>query len=523
MKKNCLKPAWPVCLINPPVLLPKNQSGVDLFQPLGLAYLAAVLRKNHYPVSIIDAAALGWKNLREFDNTRNFNGLDYEKIGQIIKKRKPKIVGITITFTVQKDSAFKVAAIVKSVDKKIKVVVGGPHVTVRSQECLENPNIDLAVIGEGEETIIELIKKLESKASFQALTKVSGIAFKDQKKIVFTPKRPFIQNLDSLPFPARDLLPMAIYFEAARLKRASRDLNQPWASVFTSRGCPYNCVFCSVHLSMGKKWRARSTENIIEELKSLVKNYGVKQIDFEDDNISNDKKRMREICDLIVKNNLRIEWFTPNGIRADTLDQPLLRKMKVSGCRELWFAPESGSQRVVDEVIGKRMNLKYVEKMVVACKKIGISSNCFFVIGLPGETKKEIWKTVSFAQKLGRLGVDNCLFSIATPLYGTRLYCQVVEKGFLVNKKDEALSYDQALIKTPEFTPEELISIRKQATDNNRKWYLKNSLNKLLYYSFHQPILAIEHLKNMVKIGLIFLRRHHHYLVSVKTKKEQRW
>jgi radical SAM superfamily enzyme YgiQ (UPF0313 family) len=192
--------------------------------------------------------------------------------------------------------------------------------------------------------------------------------------------------------------------------------------------------------------------------------------------------------------------------------------MKASGCRELWFAPESGSQRVVDEIISKRINLEYVKKMIIACKKIGISSNCFFVIGLPGETKREIRQTISFAQKLGRLGADNCLFSIATPLYGTRLYHQAVEKGLLVKKIDEALSYDQALIKTPEFTSQDLINIRTQAININRRLYIKNSFNKLLYYLFNNPILAIGHLKNMLKIGMIFLKRQSYYLVNKNIK-----
>lgn len=514
MRKNDQISNRPICLINPPIVFSKNIFGLDLFQPLGLAYIAAILKENHYSVFVIDAAAEGWEKIQEFDEDRNYNGLNFTKIGKKIKKLKPKIIGITIPFTVQKDSAFKVASVVKAINKNIIVIVGGPHVTVRPEECLKNPNIDFAVIGEGEETIVELVNKLNAGVSREEFKKIKGIAYKAGSKIIINENRPLIENLDSLPFPARDLLPMKNYFKAAKSKRASRDLDKPWASVFTSRGCPFGCVFCSIHLSMGRKWRARSPKNIIEELKLLTQKYGIKQIDFEDDNISCNPKRMEEICDLIIDNNIKIEWFTPNGVRADTLDESLLKKMKASGCRELWFAPESGSQRVVDEVIGKKIDLKYIEKMVCACKKIGISSNCFFVIGLPGETKKEIRETISFARKLGRLGADNCLFSIATPLYGTRLYKEAVENGYLIKIEGETLNYEKPLLKTKEFTPEELINFRNKALADNRKWYILNSLNKLYYYLFNNPYLAAGHLKNMSKTAKIFFRRFSHKLAK---------
>ena len=509
MDKAGKKPGWSICLINPPVLLPKNNVGVDLFQPLGLAYIAAILRDNHYSVSIIDAAAEGWKNIQEFDEHRDFNGLRYEQIGAEIKKRAPQVVGITITFTVQKDSAFKVASTVKAIDRNILVIVGGPHVSVRPQECILNPDIDFAVIGEGEVTVLELINKLESKASVSELKEVKGIAFRNNQEVYVAPCRPLIQDLNSLPLPARDLLPMNIYFDAAKSKRANRDLNKPWATVITSRGCPFNCIFCSVHLTMGRKWRARSPQNVINELKHLIQKYGVRQIDFEDDHISCSKKRMERICDLIINNNnLKFEWYTPNGIRADTLDEPLLKKMRIAGCRELWFAPESGSQRVVNEVIGKHIDLGYVEKMVTICKKVGISSNCFFVVGFPGETKTEIEETISFAQKLGKLGTDNCLFSIATPLYGTRLHNEAVKKGLLSEGNDQVLMYDVPRLKTFEFTTEELVNLRNRAQKENRRLYIKNSFNKLFYYMVHNPALGVEHVKTMSRIGLIFLRRH---------------
>jgi len=499
-----------VCLINPPVLLPKDNVGVDVFQPLGLAYVASVIREKGYPVSIIDAAAQGWKNVQSFDDHRDFNGLSYEQIATEVKKLQPKVVGITANFTIQKDSAFRVASVVKGVDKDIIVIIGGSHVTVKPKECALNSDIDFAVFGEGEITMLELMEKMENEATLPEFKKVKGLAFKDGTDVYVGEPRPYNFDLDSLPYPARDLLPMGIYFEASKLKRANRDMDKPWATVITSRGCPFECVFCSIHLTMGRRWRARSPENVVGELTQLAQIYGVKQLDFEDDNISCDKRRMEKLCDLVVESGLQFEWYTPNGVRADTLDENLLRKMKASGCRELWFAPESGSQRVVNEVIGKRIDLRCIERMVELCKRVGISSNCFFVIGFPGETREEINETFAFARRLSYLGADNFMFSIATPLYGTRLYTEALERGDLNEGEDESLMYGTPHLKNLAVSSEELVRLRNQALSENRKLFVINSFRKLIYYLVYcrDMSLTVSHFRNMTRIGLIFVRRN---------------
>jgi radical SAM superfamily enzyme YgiQ (UPF0313 family) len=166
---------------------------------------------------------------------------------------------------------------------------------------------------------------------------------------------------------------------------------------------------------------------------------------------------MADICDLIVQRGLRIEWFTPNGVRADTLDEPLLRKMKMAGCKKIRVAPESGVQRVVNDIIGKNLDLKTVEQAVVTCKKVGIKVGCFFVLGLIGETKADIEETIKFAYKLRRLGADKFYFSIAMPMYGTELYDQAKRGGFLkAGFDDDSLGAVKPLIETPEFTSDEI-------------------------------------------------------------------
>ena len=444
-----------ICLINPPRIQPKLWGKPSVFQPLDIAYVAALLEKQH-EVQIIDVPAEGWKNLEQIDGTKYRQGLKNEEIAIRIRQWLPDVVGITIPFSGWWKPASEVASIVKSIDKDIITVLSGLHPSARPADCIMHPNIDFVVIGEPELTVFELAGVLEQ-GNVEDLKKVRGIAFIKNGETIITSPRSVIQNLDSLPFPARHLLPMEAYFAAVKENPLRGEIRKPWAAMLTSRSCPYDCVFCSLHTVMGKKWRGRSPENVVDEIEQLVHTYHVKQIDFVDENMTLDKKRMETICDLIVKRGLDIEWYTPNGVRADTLDENLLRKMKASGCKKIRVAPESGVQRVVDQIIKKNLDLKSVEQAVVLCKKVGIKVGCFFVIGLIGETKEDIKASINFAYKLRRLGADSFYFSYATPVYGTELYEQAKQGGFLRDCfSDDALAEAQPLIETPEFTANDL-------------------------------------------------------------------
>ena len=453
-----------VCLINPPRIHPKLWGKPNVFQPLEIAYVAALLERRH-KVCIIDAPTEGLKNLEDIGGMRYRVGLTNNEIADRIRRWSPDVIGITIPFSGWSKPAFEVASTVKSIDKDIITVLDGTHPSARPIDCLSNPNIDFVVVGEREHTMFELVGALEQD-NMRDLNKIRGIAFIKKGKKVFTPPRPFIEDLDSLPFPARHLLPMDAYFSAVKENPLRGVIRKPWAVMMTSRGCPYNCVFCSIHIVMGKKWRGRSPENVVDEIEQLVHTYHIRQIDFNDDNMTLDKKRMENICDLIVKRGLDIEWYTPNGVRADSLDENLLTKMSASGCKKLRIAPESGVQRVVDQIIKKNQNLKKVEEAVVLSKKLGIRIGCFFVIGLIGETKEDIEESIKYGYKLRQLGAEIFHFSIATPLYGTELYEQAKRGGFLRdNFSDEALSAAEPLIETSEFTADDL---RKLCAKANR-------------------------------------------------------
>ena len=443
-----------VCLINPPRIQPKAWGKPNVFPPIAMATVAAVLEKKH-AVSIIDAPTEGWKNLLELDATKYRVGLSAETIAQRVEAFKPDVVALEIPFSGWSKTAFEVASTVKGVSRGIVVVLFGLHPSSSPEDCLLNRDVDFVVVGEPECTVSELVDALAQRKT--VFTGINGLGFRQEGKPALTGKRAVIEDLDALPFPARHLLPMKVYAEAVKENPLRGEVRKPWTIVITSRGCPYNCVFCSNCIVWGKKWRARSPKNVVDELEQAVKEFGVRQVDFSDDNMTLDKQRMEQICDLIVERGLRFEWFTPNGIRADTLDEALLRKMKKAGCKKIRIAPESGVQRVVDEVIGKNLDLKSVEAAVVACKRVGIKVGCFFVIGLIGETKADIEETIKFAYKLKRLGADTFIFSIAMPLYGTAFYEQAKAGGFLREGFcDYALAATEPLVETPEFSAVDL-------------------------------------------------------------------
>jgi len=454
-----------VCLINPPRIQPKAWGKPNVFPPIVLASVAAILEKKH-TVSIIDAPTEGWRNLVEMDESKYRVGLSSETITERVKQWNPDVVVVEIPFSGWSKTAFDVVHAVKAVNRKITIVLMGQHPTARPEACLTEADVDFVVVGEPENTISELVDSLGTgKPDFKG---INGLGFKENGDSTLTGKRAFIENLDSLPFPARHLLPMKVYNEAVKENPLRGEISKPWTIVTTTRGCPYSCVFCSVCILWGRTWRARSPKNVVDELEHVVKNYGVKQVDFYDENMTLDKKRMSDICDQIVERGLHIEWFTPNGVRADTLDEELLRKMKQAGCKKIRVAPESGVQRIVNEVICKNLDLKKVEQAVVLCKKVGIKVGCFFVLGLIGETKTDIEETIRFAYKLRRLGADSLIFSIAMPLYGTALYEQAKEGGYLREGFcDYALAATEPLIETSEFSAKDLQELCMRANMAN--------------------------------------------------------
>ncbi len=429
-----------VALVNPP-----QQPRLETFSeiglivpPLGLAYLAAVLEESDYLVTIIDAPA---------------QGLTFPQLRKELEKLDPDVVGISST-TPNFKEASKVSRLTKAVCPEATVVIGGPHVSFTPEETLrENPSIDVACIGEGECTLLELIKSLEENTD---LSEVKGIAYRRNGVVKRNPPQPFIKNLDELPFPARHLLPMNRYRALGK--------NFVPGTVLTSRGCPFRCIFCSSSLLFGKKFRGRSPENVANELEDLQVEYKIDNIEFLDDLFTFNQKRAEAICQEILDRKLDVRWVCSS--RVDTITKKLTMKLKEAGCALIYLGVEAGSQRVLN-LIKKGIRIEQSIRALKWAKEVGIETVASFILGVPGETKEEMEQTIKFAKKLNP---DYAQFTIATPFPGTELYEKAIEQGLLSENDWSQYTVLRPIVATENFMLRDLEEILRKAY---KEFYLR--------------------------------------------------
>ena len=411
-----------ILLIQPPYTIRKF-TGRSCQPPLGLAYLASFLRSEH-EISILDSIAEGYNDIEKVDAEFIKFGLPYSQIKERIKRFLPNVVGVSCLFTTQSENAHSICQIVKIVNKNIVTVLGGAHSSALPEEELQDKNVDFVVIGEGEYSFRDLLREIKGERDFSL---IEGIAFRENGKLKVNPKRNFIMNLNDLPFPAWDLLPLEKYSKINR-PHGIQTRRRPFVPMLTSRGCPNNCTFCSVHNLWGRSFRKRSAENVLSEIEYLINTFGIREIHFEDDNLTLAKDRAIEIFKGIKERKFDLSWSTPNGIFIDTVDEELLNLMKESGCYSVSFGIESGDKYVLTNIIKKRLDLDRVPRIIRYTRRLGLETAVFFVVGLPGEKIKQLKNTFKFAR---RIKADNVNFFFATALPGTELWEQVRRKGLI--------------------------------------------------------------------------------------------
>lgn len=422
-----------VLLINPPYFNSKYKFIGLVAPPLGIAYIAAVLEENDIDVEIIDAAALE---------------MSWEELETAINEANPGLVAVTaLTPTIA--NALQTAELAKKTCPEATVVMGGYHPSFNHQEMLEKDYVDVVVIGEGEYTFPELVKTLEEGGD---LSEVKGIAYDD----VVTPTRPLIMDLNELPFPARHLLPMDHY------KILNMKLNT--ATLISGRGCPMQCSFCASAALHGNKLRMRSAKNVVDEMEHLIKDHDAGMIAFMDDTFTLKPSRVLEICDEIIKRDLGIYWGCT--ARADTLSDELLHKLSESGCITLFLGVESADQQQLDRV-NKQLTLEKIRQAFKLARKNDIRTIASVVLGMPGDTKDSIQRTINFVRELNP---SYALFSLATPYPGTRFYHEAVQ-GNLIKVKDwSKFTLLSPVLETVDCSLDELKKMQKTAF---RQFYLR--------------------------------------------------
>lgn len=338
--------------------------------PIGLGYIAAVLEKNGYPARAVDMFDYNW-----------------DKVEDCLRQESADIVGISC-LTNARTNSLRIAKIAKELNPKTRVVLGGPHASFMYRQILEYYPVDVVVIGEGEITALELIRAIETDSSLSA---VKGIAYQENGRVAVTESRPFIKDLDSLPFPSHQ------QFDFKRYEKEGVDVDKQLVDIITSRGCPFKCLFCSSCKFWGKTWRFRSIKNIVDELEFLKRNYAINAFNFSDDIFTMRQDNVIALCKEIIERRLKISWFAQS--RVNCVSYQMLEWMKKAGCKTVAYGIESGSPKIL-KTIDKDITVEEAIEAFRITKEVGLNADAFFMVGNPGETEGTIKETCALIDKI---------------------------------------------------------------------------------------------------------------------------
>ena len=438
--------------------------GVNRIQPsLGLMIIAQSLLNDNHIVKIHDTALEGWHNRVDLYDNKILIGQTDEKIEKVIREFNPDFIGISILFSNLNQSGHNIAKIAKKINKSIIVMIGGNHISNSLIDYqnnithpgdkepiikdLEDPNIDFAMIGESDFAIIELVNKIINKQDYSS---VPGLLKKISRNKYKINPLDRVLNLINLPIPARHLVNMEGYFDIGTFHSAKSRSNRV-LNIMCSRGCPEKCTFCTTPQMWGTTVRWRKLEDIMTEIKREVKDFNIGEIQFEDDTITARKKNLLDLCKELEK--IGLPWCTPNGIKTNyhlANQTEMFQAMKDSGCYQVTLACESGVQRILDNIINKRLKIDQIKPAIENAKNVGLLVHTFWILGYPGETYEEINQTIKFALNSG---ADSFSFSILSPLPGTSIYRKVIKENLWWEGRGlEDLMYRSSLVKVNGFS-----------------------------------------------------------------------
>ncbi len=455
-----------VLLVNPPDTRPPDMLAdkvrIGIVPPLGLAYIAAVLEQQGIEVKILDCVgtqASDYLYLNIVGRDTRYGLIDYD-IGKEIEWFNPDLVGVSCLFSNKSFDAHNVCRIAKRVNPEIITVMGGSHPTALPEETLKDKNVDYVVKGEGDYLLWILINR------------INEIGHEFSKREPITGGSGFLSQqieLDAIPFPARHLLDMPKYLYSESPHSGLKRI--PATTISTSRGCPSRCEFCAIRCTFGDAYRYRSPENVLAEIEYLNDTYKIKELHFEDDNLTANKKRAVALFKGIIDRKLDLSLNSPSGLAVFALDEGLLDLMREAGYYSISLAIESGVPEVL-KLMRKKVDLQKAKRLIRYARSIGMKTKAFFILGYPGETKDTMKRTVDFA---GELGADWCLFFPATPLPGADMLKRCQENNWLVDPNmDYRYYFFKPNIRTPEFDPEFVLWMKESA---NRQINFEQNIN----------------------------------------------
>lgn len=453
-----------VLFINPPASTPASYAWCNIKIPLGYIYMAGVLEEHGFEVKILDCP-LEHATRTPVDAATVRIGTSLPDIQAVVRGFGPSVIGVGCAYSAFESDSFDLIARLKEWFPEIPIVVGGAHTSANPAYVLRNPDIAVAVIGEGEMTMLDIARAVRDG---RALTDIPGTAVASGGEVRTNPPRDYIQDLDSL-HPAWHLLDLPTYFRHPANSEATMRRNS--VDLVTSRGCPGRCVFCSIVTVWGRGWRGHSARHVVDEIEMLHRQHGARQFRFQDDNLTLKRDRILAICDEIIRRKLDIRWDTPNGVAVWTLDEEVLAKIKQSGGYRLTFAVESGSART-QKYIGKIVTEDKLRRLVRCCQKLGIWLCGTFIIGFPEETLEDIRET---RRVLLSCGINFAFLYIAQPLPGTRLYDDFRKHGLVdVLRYDSVIGYTR--YNSLHFTAAEL---NRMLAGLYRSFYLRKAVSYL--------------------------------------------
>ncbi len=407
-----------ILLVIPPFSLEKRYGkGLakigTLIHPLGICYIASILEGQNYNVEILDTQV---------------EDMDFYDTIKYCEKSKPDVIGMycnTSNYNVVMELSKEIK---KSMD--IKIVVGGPQATIDGKQPLSNPAIDYVIFGEAEETFKELINAI--KENREDLGDIDGISWRKNNIIITNKPREWIKNLDDIPFPARHLLKLELYSPSPQHYK-----ELPYFNMTASRGCPFSCIFCSSGDIWNHRYRLRSADNVIAEIKSLKEKYGARDIGFWDDIFGIKQSWIEEFCDKMIEQKIDVNWSCE--FRVDTAKPDLLKKMKKAGCWCIFYGIESLDQEILD-AINKQTTVQKIRDALKWTKEAGIEIRANFIIGNPAETPEKFKKVV---EEICTLDLDYVKFNVMTPYPGTRLYEEIKQGkwGTMTEETDKLTNY----------------------------------------------------------------------------------